>query len=353
MRAVAGYLLLMAALTFGAVEFYLTPADREAFMAAIPRSPSPSVETPSAKGVRAPHSRSFAPSSSLFAEVVYALTREPEIASALGENATALDAAAPVALERPAPLPGWSTVVTMDSQPANGRGALTPGDDGKLYQLTLELQRELRRVGCYYGHLNGHWGTTSKNAIGEFVRRVNAALPFERPDYALLNLVRGHSGLVCGTNCPPGDVMARDGRCLASTVLARRPSDAIKSAEAAVPAPVPARRPVAPLPGRMAIGAPPGAASNAGTAPMAEEATGYLDPTAAIDRPDPEEAFTAPPLPRDPSPLASSPRFDRSRPVWRASRSEPRGSRRRSGVSRHLPHNRRYIPPPNQLGLVR
>ena len=69
--------------------------------------------------------------------------------------------------------------------------------------LVRELQRELRRVGCYDGRLNESWTASTRTAMKAFTNRVNASLPIDRPDHILLTLVRGHQGRACGIACPP------------------------------------------------------------------------------------------------------------------------------------------------------
>ena len=54
--------------------------------------------------------------------------------------------------------------------------------------LIREIQRELKRLGCYDGELNGKWNATSRQAIKSFADQVNAKLPVDRPDYILLRL---------------------------------------------------------------------------------------------------------------------------------------------------------------------
>jgi len=41
--------------------------------------------------------------------------------------------------------------------------------------LARELQRELARVGCYDGKINGAWTTSTRQAMKAFIERVNAA----------------------------------------------------------------------------------------------------------------------------------------------------------------------------------
>jgi hypothetical protein len=89
--------------------------------------------------------------------------------------------------------------------------------------LARELQRELRRVGCYDAEVNGTWTPSSRRAMKAFTDRVNASLPVDQPDYILLKLVQGSSERVCGAGCPAGQGMAADGRCLPNAVIANAP----------------------------------------------------------------------------------------------------------------------------------
>lgn len=64
-------------------------------------------------------------------------------------------------------------------------------------QLTRSLQRELRRVGCYAGDINGAWGPQSRQAMSRFTDRIKVRLPVEAPDHVLLKLVQDQPRLVC------------------------------------------------------------------------------------------------------------------------------------------------------------
>jgi hypothetical protein len=88
--------------------------------------------------------------------------------------------------------------------------------------LALELQRELRRVGCYEGQLNGTWTSSTRSAMKAFIDRVNAALPVAEPDYVLLALLQSHPDTACGTECPRGQGLNHDGRCIPNAILAKK-----------------------------------------------------------------------------------------------------------------------------------
>jgi hypothetical protein len=68
--------------------------------------------------------------------------------------------------------------------------------------LGLALQTELARAGCYAGPVDGKWDQRSKNAMKEFLDRVNAKLPVDQPDPALLGLARNGPDALCGRNGP-------------------------------------------------------------------------------------------------------------------------------------------------------
>ena len=131
------------------------------------------------------------------------------------------DAAAP----QTAPTAVVVTLAKPQSEPSSARRweAEVIPDRASLSQ---ELQRELRRVGCYDGQINGSWTPATRKAMKAFTDRVNATLPVEKPDYILLTLVKGQQDTVCGKSCPAGQGMSDDGRCLPNAILAqaaRRP----------------------------------------------------------------------------------------------------------------------------------
>ena len=95
---------------------------------------------------------------------------------------------------------------------------MIPGDREALAR---ELQRELARVGCYGGEINGAWTTSTREAMKAFIERVNAALPTNQPDAVLLTLVKGHNGKACGAPCPSGQGRADTGRCVPTAILQR------------------------------------------------------------------------------------------------------------------------------------
>ena len=113
--------------------------------------------------------------------------------------------------------------------------------------LVRELQRGLKRVGCYEGEVSGVWTQQSRGAMRAFTGRINAALPVDEPDGVLLALVQGHKDKACGMPCPPGEGVAADGRCLPNALLAhaKKPTAPQTAAVAAIEHPQPATAPSA------------------------------------------------------------------------------------------------------------
>jgi hypothetical protein len=140
--------------------------------------------------------------------------------------------------------------------------------------LARQLQRELKRVGCYAGEIDGLWSPASRSAMKAFTDRVNAALPSDQPDAILLSLVQGHGGIACGATCPSGQGLAADGRCVPSAILARPHKPAQERTATAAP-----HKPSQPATNAAVMRAPVLSATEAGSAPGA--AGGEIKPAAA------------------------------------------------------------------------
>jgi hypothetical protein len=109
-----------------------------------------------------------------------------------------------------------------------------PGDRASLAR---ELQRELRRVGCYDGEINGMWTPSTRRAMKTFTDRANATLPIEQPDYVLLSLVQAHPTKACGAGCPTGQGLTEDGRCVPSAILAQESRKTVPHSASSAPQP--------------------------------------------------------------------------------------------------------------------
>jgi hypothetical protein len=254
MRSLGGFVLL-AGIGFGLFVYLPAPVSSDTSLDQARRLAAARAEQARVASVKQA-ARSFAPDVSLTA---IARSRTP---------ATAAQSAAPN---------GWPAATTVAAVNAQGQPVLAPNDPDGRYKLVLDIQRQLKRVGCYYGKLNGSWGTASKYAMKDFMDRVNAALPIEQPDYVLLTLLQAQSGRTCG-ECPTGQMVTAGGRCVPQANYAQTqppnawPTTTTTAAAATAPDPLPWKasestqplfKPVAssmissePLPGRMAIGGP-------------------------------------------------------------------------------------------------
>ena len=112
------------------------------------------------------------------------------------------------------------TIVTMLERPVKRSVAPSPLPRGR-DAIGRELQKELKRVGCYAGELNGEWTTSTRHAMSAFAERVNARLPTVQPDNILLALVQGYPTKVCGIPCPSGQSLSRTQECTPDALLAR------------------------------------------------------------------------------------------------------------------------------------
>src|SRR5215467_8596499 len=182
------------------------------------------------------------------------------------------------AAPRPEAAPSGSAPVIVMLAPRSGeaapsRTAAIPRDRDSLAR---ELQKELRRVGCYEGELNGVWTPATRRAMKTFTDRVNASLPVDQPDAVLFAMVQSQQDRVCGKPCPVDQGLSEDGRCLPNAILAKAARNPSPSAVAThVPAsggpaagkPLPARsgwsatvtaaRPTPPAAGAPAAPTPP------------------------------------------------------------------------------------------------
>ncbi len=142
--------------------------------------------------------------------------------------------------------------------------------------LTREIQRQLKRIGCYQGDVSGVWSPAVRHAVKTVTDRVNASLPIDRPDPVLLAMVQSQEPGTCGTSCPKGQSRTADGRCLPAALVAnggKQPTPTAsaqaghaktghaqtshsKTAPPASAVPVDAAAPPPPIDGRMSLAGP-------------------------------------------------------------------------------------------------
>ena len=201
MQRFSGFLLMLAGTAMGSYAYLPQPADdteKVAEVAYTPSAPVSEVRRSSDETIR-----TFSPTSPVFRERA---PLEP------------VDTTAAAAAAKPST---WTTVVTAEQTEAVSLKSSTVNDVETRFELARDLQRELKRVGCYQGEITGAWTPATKFAMSAFMDRVNATLPTSEPDYILLTLVQGHSGIACGVECPSGQVSAEGGRCVPRAVVAQ------------------------------------------------------------------------------------------------------------------------------------
>ncbi len=161
--------------------------------------------------------------------------------------------------------------------------------------LARNIQRELKRVGCYTGDVDGDWSATTRTAMKAFNETVRVQFPVTAPDYILLTLLQGQTERACGKIDPSITAKAPVPRQVVRATPARDPvvdvgeprTVTIVQPRPAPPAPanpvVGAQIPTesAPMPGRMAIGGP---------ALRIETPAAIAPPVARIAAPPPDQA---------------------------------------------------------------
>lgn len=181
-----------------------------------------------------------------------------------------------------------------DLKVAHARVAQQMADVEAQRVLTRSIQQELQRVGCYSGPVDGQWTERTKNGMAAFTQSLNVKLPLGAPDYILLTMLQGQRTSACqnGTPRETGTTTARaperprvrtpstaaatvttgsipsTGRAEAKTAEVGDFRTSVVTATESVVMPAPPLSPSvilpftthpqtsAPLPGRMAVGAP-------------------------------------------------------------------------------------------------
>jgi hypothetical protein len=169
--------------------------------------------------------------------------------------------AAPVSPPRAQPVVAPRVVAAqgMARRPVGQPPGAAPPLDG--VALTRELQRHLRRVGCFHGPVTGAWTPATRAAMKDFTLRMNAMLPVDQPDQVLLAMLQSHADNACAEACPAGHDRGANGRCAPSTVADRADKQIPAApdrgaARGGLAAPVPPADVSPVLPGRMALAGP-------------------------------------------------------------------------------------------------
>lgn len=229
--------------------------------------------------------------------------------------------------------------------------------------LTRNIQRELKRVGCYSGDIDGEWSAATRTAMSAFNETVRVQFPVATPDYILLTLLQGQTDRACGRTDPSITAKVPTPRQIVRAVPPRDPVVDVPewrtvtivqpkpSLPAAEPAPVTVAQPTTepapaatPLPGRrMAVGGP---------LPRLDGPTPSTPPVQQVAAPPPEQAApdsaprvqATPPRPAQTERKASPPPARQANnnppaPTYRAPPSRPATESRGifSNLSRNAP----------------
>ena len=285
-----------------------------------------------AHGALSDFGSSWAPSAVRVDSVVAshnARSQRPAGGTSLGSTISPTPGAGPPAAASLSPV-----IVTLQPRSRNAPAARTTAIPRDRDSLARELQKELRRVGCYEGELNGVWTPATRRAMKTFTDRVNATLPVEEPDAVLFAMVQSQQDRVCGKPCPIDQGFSEDGRCLPNAILAKA---ARKPSPSGVATHVPASGgPAAgkPLNGWSVTAAPPAPAVGAPAAGTPAQPTAVIAPAPAA--PPPTEGRMALAGPID-GQAATAPRLA-AQPTARSGNS----SRTRS-PSASVPRPRTYV----------
>ena len=245
MRWYLGYPVLAAGLAFGAHTFLpsappgAAPSSEAERRAAPTALPAPTVVEAAEAGLE-PRTPSRLAAFSPGARLLMAELPRRSVLDYLAELVPTADAtataSAPTATIHLETAAAWTSVVVPAAAPPPADASVKTERVAYAERVALvrDIQRELRRVGCYWGKIDGSWGGGSKRAVLMFMDRVNASLPSEEPDVFVLSLVRGQSEPVCGATCPQGQSLTAGGRCLPTTLIAQAGKRGGKTQERAV-----------------------------------------------------------------------------------------------------------------------
>jgi len=244
MRGLGG-IVLLAGIGVGLFVYFPAPVDRDTSLEEAKRTIASRAAEQAMQPRLAPVEAVARPSSRLAS---FSPGPSLTLAHARGRVASIAQPAAVPPAARVETVANWQTSVAPAS------GSLDPQDPDARYRLVVDIQQELKRVGCYWGRASGAWNNSTREAMREFTTHANAALPVDKPDYLLLTLLKSHNGRSCGA---PDTTTAA---AAPAEVLPWKPARN-NNAQAAQPqrlfTPVPMSTvSTEPLPGRMSIGGP-------------------------------------------------------------------------------------------------
>lgn len=321
MRSLLGLLLLAAGLGVGAYSYFPEAIEDHVGLVRLTRIMSP-ISVSSDERSITHSSRSFSPSSPLF---VHSVSEPADKSSQEGVETTRRGTPTVVIASKNLvqPTQMTATAISIGMPAAPVYASSPPANESTRYVLIVDVQQELKRVGCYQGYIDGDWGPGSKRAMQAFIRKINASLPIDEPDAILLALLKSHASSTCAVGCGPGQIENASGQCTPAAVFADTVTAPLDDGPKLVDAPRRAQRAAAtttvfgwearvragseayplpsliavsearaPLPGRMGIGAPP--ADQQPTAHLSAADNEPVMQTAAIPPPNDLPAAAAP-----------------------------------------------------------
>ena len=258
MRGLGGFVLL-AGIGVGLFVYFPAPVDRDTSLEQAKRVVADRIATREARKTSTMARKTPAGSSRLASFSPTAPVAAPSRKSRVAAAPTAPPLAAATKIE---PVPSWQTNVVPTAGVGGPPASLDPTDPESRYKLVVDIQQQLKRVGCYWGRTNGAWNNNTREAMHSFTTNTNAALPVEKPDYLLLSLLKSHNGRSCGT--PEATTVTAPARGKNEAVVAAAqpevlPWKAAAGSQASQRLYTPLPNSVIdsdPLPGRMAIGGP-------------------------------------------------------------------------------------------------
>jgi hypothetical protein len=104
-------------------------------------------------------------------------------------------------LTPPAETPLPQTLANLSAPPLEGA-------------MTMAIKKELKRVGCYSGRIDGKWATTdTKESVVKFARYANLASVPADPAADFLDAIRSKSDRICPLECGAKEA-EKNGRCV-------------------------------------------------------------------------------------------------------------------------------------------
>ena len=187
MRGLGGFVLL-AGIGVGLFVYFPAPVDRDTSLEQAKRVVAERIAPREARKTFAPsratHGRCLAPCQLL----ARGSSRRSAAQSRIAAAPTAPPLAAAAKIE---PVPSWQTNVVPTAGVGGPPGSLDPTDPESRYKLVVDIQQQLKRVGCYWGRTNGAWNNNTREAMQDVHGRTpTPRCPSSKPDYLLLSLLQ-------------------------------------------------------------------------------------------------------------------------------------------------------------------